>query len=184
VVLTQIFWPIPGALSLSLPSSSSAKERRGQGELHLDDRVQPPNCHFWLTCPLPPVYRPPCPKPFSSVFICIIILVYYILTSFTDTPFQRAGLKRSLKRNGRHPFVYIIFIYLFISFYDKTNYITIVCDVPLRRAISQWLDPASIPTFVTPSPRHAPKRVPGQLTPVSIQSINGWPLPLRGRGGH
>ena len=150
VVLTQFCWPIPDAHSLSLPSSSSAKERRGQGVLHLDDCVQPPNCHSCPMCPLPPVYRPPCPRPFSGVFICIVILVYYILTSFTDTPFQRAGLKRSLKCNGRHPFVYIRFIYLLvfmIKLIILPSFATCHCDAPFQ---SGWTQPQTQHS----SPRH------------------------------
>ena len=59
--------------------------------------------------------------------------------------------------------------------------ITNVCNAMRHFDIAA---PASNPTFITPSPRHTPKRGLGQLTPLSIESVNGWPLPLCGRGGH
>src|SRR5258706_1162910 len=64
---------VPTSLSLSSVPREERKEvgrgergereRRGQGELDLDNRVQPPNCLFGPTCALPPAYRPPCHFP-------------------------------------------------------------------------------------------------------------------------
>src|SRR5258706_6902082 len=73
VVLTQKKLHLPTSLSLSSVLCEERKEvgqgergereRRGQGELDLDDCIQPPNCLFGPMCPLPLAYRPPCHFP-------------------------------------------------------------------------------------------------------------------------
>jgi hypothetical protein len=79
--------------------------------------------------------------PFSGIFN----LLYYILVSFADAPFQQTA-GRSFKHSlpsavfTCNKCLFIIDIYLFIMNYQRS-----------RCAISTELPPASIPTTVTPS---------------------------------
>src|SRR5258706_2613271 len=99
MVLTQKKLRLPTSLSLSSVPRKERKEvgrgerrereRRGQGELDLDDRIQPPNCLFGPTCPLPPAYRPPCHFP---AFLYEIFYFLFLITLITDAPVQKTGI--------------------------------------------------------------------------------------------
>jgi len=136
------------ALSLSPPPVRERGEVRGSCTSTIASNHRLP---FLANVPLT-AYRPPCAMPFSGVFIWNITLVYYILTSFTNTSFQTVGLKPSLRPNGRHPFVYII---------NKNLLVFIIKPIIL---------PTSAAPSLKPNFRHAvthPNTLSGQPSPVA-----------------